>query len=114
MVFVPGNPDTQTVSPFLPESLGRVAKKVRDRNQYQQGATTLRRLRLVDDGRCWSCVNRLPRVAMGNPAQFRLFKFKRGRTDGYTADQDIDAIRARPECARAQVIDVLAIIDPEI
>lgn len=46
-------------------------------------------------------------------AQFRLFELKSGRTDGYAADHDIDAIYARPERARAQVIDVLAIVDPE-
>jgi hypothetical protein len=48
-----------------------------------------------------------------NPAQFRLFKLKRGRTDGCAADHDINAIRADSERARAQIVDVLATIDPE-
>ena len=47
-----------------------------------------------------------PHVAIPEqPAQFRLFKLKSGRTDGCAVDHDINAICARPECARAQVID---------
>src|SRR5438034_9303103 len=70
-------------------------------------------------GGCWT----LPVLSYETPArcdarssvaQFRLFKPKSGRTDCRAVNRDIDAICARPECAGAQVIDVLAIIDPEV
>ena len=68
MVFVPGNPETQTVSHSFPKLCAALQKKVQDRKEPKPGAKTLRRLGLVDDGRCWSCVNRLPRVAMRGAA----------------------------------------------
>jgi hypothetical protein len=117
VVFVLGNPETPTVSLSFPKVCAPLQKKLLDRNRNwsQPGLKALLRLCVVDVGRCWSCVKDSARChARTSVAQFRLFKLKSGRTDGCAADHDLNAICARPKCARAQVIDVLATVDPEV
>jgi hypothetical protein len=60
----------EAVSHSFPKVCAALQKKVQDRNRnrYQLGVKTLLRLRLVDNGRRLSCVNRLARVAMRGAA----------------------------------------------
>jgi hypothetical protein len=43
-----------------------------------------------------------------------LFKLKHCAAYNLTVDQDVDAVRTDSECARVQIVNVLAAIDPEV